>query len=110
MPYNLSTLTLITTPERKDYTASMSQEARQSIRQRLQAERGTIVKAAGQARIRFALAYPNTYFRGMSNLGLQTMYRVLNQRPDTLCERVFFTAEDSAAGAAVFLRIATFVG
>ena len=62
MPYNLSTLTLITTPERKDYTASMSQEARQSIRQRLQAERGTIVKAAGQARIRFALAYPNTYF------------------------------------------------
>src|SRR5437764_2554696 len=73
----------------------MSQEARQSIRQRLQAERGTIVKEAGQARIRFALAYPNTYFVGMSNLGLQTMYRVINQRPDTVCERVFLptTAE-----------------
>jgi len=70
----------------------MSQEARQHIRQRLQAERGTIIKEAGQARIRFALAYPNTYFVGMSNLGMQTMYRVLNQRPDTVCERVFLPA------------------
>ena len=39
--------------------------------------------------MRCALAYPNTYFVGMSNLGLQTMYRVINQRPDTVCERVF---------------------
>src|SRR5262249_20339672 len=30
-----------------------------------------------------------TYFVGMSNLGLQTMYRVINQRHDTVCERVF---------------------
>ena len=73
----------------------MSQEARQIIHQRLQAERGTIIKEAGQARIRFALAYPNTYFLGMSNLGMQTMYRVLNQRPDTLCERVFLPAVES---------------
>src|SRR5262252_4194944 len=70
----------------------MSQEARQRLRQRLHAERGTIIKEAGQARIRFALAYPNTYFVGMSNLGIQTMYRVLNQRPDTVCERVFLPA------------------
>ena len=67
----------------------MSQEARQILYQRLQAERGTIRKEAGQARMRCALAYPNTYFVGMSNLGLQTMYRVINQRPDTVCERVF---------------------
>lgn len=67
----------------------MIQEARQTLYQRLQAERGTIMKEAGQARIRCALAYPNTYFVGMSNLGLQTMYRVINQRPDTVCERVF---------------------
>jgi radical SAM superfamily enzyme YgiQ (UPF0313 family) len=64
-----------------------------SARQRLQAERGTIVKAAGQARLRFALAYPNTYFVGMSNLGLQTMYRVINARPDAVCERVFLPDE-----------------
>ena len=67
----------------------MSQEARQILYQRLQAERGTIRKEAGQVRMRCALAYPNTYFVGMSNLGLQTMYRVINQRPDTVCERVF---------------------
>jgi len=67
----------------------MSQEAHQILYQRLQAERGTIRKEAGQVRIRCALAYPNTYFVGMSNLGLQTMYRVINQRPDTMCERVF---------------------
>src|SRR5438034_11827514 len=73
----------------------MNQEARQHIRQHLQAERGTIIKEAGQARIHFALAYPNTYFVGMSNLGMQTMYRMLNQRPDTVCERVFLpTAEE----------------
>ena len=70
----------------------MLQEARQSLYQRLQAEHGTILKEAGQARIRCALAYPNTYFVGMSNLGLQTMYRVINQRPDTVCERVFLPA------------------
>ena len=67
----------------------MSQDVRQLARRRLQAERGTIIKPAGQVRLRFALAYPNTYFVGMSNLGLQTMYRVINQRPDTVCERVF---------------------
>ena len=64
-------------------------DVRQKIRQRLQTERGTIRKEAGQARLRVALAYPNTYFVGMSNLGLQTMYRVINQRPDTVCERFF---------------------
>lgn len=74
----------------------MRYEPRHSVRQRLHKERGTLYKEPGTARIRFALAYPNTYFLGMSNLGLQTMYRVLNQRPDTLCERVFLP--DANAG------------
>jgi radical SAM superfamily enzyme YgiQ (UPF0313 family) len=79
----------------------MSQEARHILYQRLQAERGTLRKEAGQVRMRCALAYPNTYFVGMSNLGLQTMYRVINQRPDTVCERVFLptTAEWGWYGA-----------
>ena len=87
----------------------MSQEARQSIRQRLHAERGTILKEPGQTCIRFALAYPNTYFVGMSNLGMQTMYRVLNQRPDTVCERVFLPAAEEwgwyAAGRTPLLSL-----
>ena len=36
-----------------------------------------------------ALTFPNTYFVGMSNLGFQTMYRLFNEREDTVCERVF---------------------
>ena len=71
----------------------MRQDAYHKARQRVHLERGTIVKHAGQARLRFALAYPHTYFVGMSNLGLQTMYRVINQRPDTVCERVFLPDE-----------------
>jgi radical SAM superfamily enzyme YgiQ (UPF0313 family) len=40
-----------------------------------------------------ALAFPNTYFVGMSNLGFQTIYRLLNQQPDIVCERVFLPAK-----------------
>ena len=40
-------------------------------------------------KLRIALAFPNTYFVGMSNLGLQTMYRLFNEQPDIVCERVF---------------------
>jgi len=35
------------------------------------------------------LAYPNVYRTGMSNLGYQTIYRLLNEDPDIVCERVF---------------------
>lgn len=75
----------------------MSWDARQTARRRLQAERGTIVKEAGQVRIRFALGYPHTYFVGMSNLGMQTMYRAINHRPDALCERVFLPDPEERA-------------
>ena len=40
-------------------------------------------------RLRVALAFPNTYFVGMSNLGFQTIYRLFNDQPDIVCERVF---------------------
>jgi radical SAM superfamily enzyme YgiQ (UPF0313 family) len=40
-------------------------------------------------RMRVGLAFPNTYFVGMSNLGFQTVYRLFNQHPGTVCERVF---------------------
>ena len=67
----------------------MNEDARYTAHRLLQAERGTIYKNAGQVRMRFALGYPHRYFVGMSNLGMQTMYRVINQRSDALCERVF---------------------
>ncbi|MFH1577134.1 MAG: radical SAM protein [Candidatus Margulisiibacteriota bacterium] len=36
-----------------------------------------------------AIAYPDTYEIGMSNLGIQILYDILNQEKDILAERVF---------------------
>ncbi len=59
----------------------------------LAAERGTISKARG-TEVTVALAYPNTYHIGMSNLGVHQIYSILNRRVDTACERVFLPDED----------------
>src|SRR6188508_753559 len=45
------------------------------------------IKQAGSFRV--ALCYPNLYFVGMSNLGFQSVYQMLNARHDVLCERAF---------------------
>lgn len=47
------------------------------------------VTAPWRERIRIALAYPNQYRTGMSNLGFQTLYALFNGTPSFLCERVF---------------------
>ncbi|HEY2944855.1 MAG TPA: radical SAM protein [Vicinamibacteria bacterium] len=39
--------------------------------------------------LRVALCYPNLYFVGMSNLGFQGVYQLLNDHPDVVCERAF---------------------
>jgi radical SAM superfamily enzyme YgiQ (UPF0313 family) len=60
----------------------------------LKKEKGTIYKDPG-GKISICLAYPNTYHVGMSNLGFQGVYSMLNDFPDVLCERVFLPdAED----------------
>jgi radical SAM superfamily enzyme YgiQ (UPF0313 family) len=53
----------------------------------LQREVGYVRKPHG-GRLRVALAFPNTYFVGMSNLGFQTIYRLFNELDDVVCERV----------------------
>ena len=58
----------------------------------LAAEIGTIRKDPG-GKMRVALLYPNRYEVGMSNLGFQTVYRLLNAREDVVCERAFLPAE-----------------
>ena len=40
-------------------------------------------------RLRIALAFPNTYFVGMSNLGFQTVYSLFNAEDGIVCERTF---------------------
>jgi radical SAM superfamily enzyme YgiQ (UPF0313 family) len=54
----------------------------------LSKEVGYIRKPHG-GRLRVALAFPNTYFVGMSNLGFQTVYTLFNAEPRIVCERVF---------------------
>ncbi|MBI3378995.1 MAG: radical SAM protein [Nitrospirae bacterium] len=59
----------------------------------LSKERGAVFKEPG-GRINVCLIYPNTYHVGMSNLGFQGIYTLLNDRNDTLCERAFLPDED----------------
>ena len=71
----------------------MTRKLTEKIDALLARERGTIYKARG-ADVEVALAYPNTYHVGMSNLGVHQIYAVLNRRDDTACERVFLPDED----------------
>lgn len=56
-------------------------------------EQGTVFKDPG-GKINIALAYPNKYSVGMSNLGFQGIYTILNSIGDIVCERVFFPDPD----------------
>jgi radical SAM superfamily enzyme YgiQ (UPF0313 family) len=65
-------------------------------RKRLDEENGTIIKDWG-GKLPFAFVYPNSYFIGMSNLGLQAIYGLLNNREDVVCERIFWDKENIQA-------------
>jgi radical SAM superfamily enzyme YgiQ (UPF0313 family) len=71
----------------------------------LSKEVGYVRKPHG-GKLRVALAFPNTYFVGMSNLGFQTIYKLFNAEEDIVCERFFLPpktelAAQQAAGAPV---------
>jgi radical SAM superfamily enzyme YgiQ (UPF0313 family) len=59
-------------------------------------ETGYVRKPHGD-RLRVALAFPNTYWVGMSNLGFQTVYRLFNALDDVVCERVFLPPKQELA-------------
>jgi radical SAM superfamily enzyme YgiQ (UPF0313 family) len=65
-------------------------------RQILAKEVGYVTKPHGD-RLRVALAFPNTYWVGMSNLGFQTVYRLFNAEPDVVCERFFLPPKQELA-------------
>lgn len=72
----------------------MSRKLIDQIRKRLATETGTVT-FPWDGCYRIALVYPNSYHQGMSNLGFLTVYHLLNQRDDCLCERFFLPdAED----------------
>jgi radical SAM family uncharacterized protein/radical SAM-linked protein len=48
-------------------------------------------------RVSIALSYPDLYDLGMSNLGLQILYHIINKSSNGRAERVFAVPEDAAA-------------
>jgi radical SAM superfamily enzyme YgiQ (UPF0313 family) len=73
-----------------------AQTSRDLIRFRLSREVGRIDK---QAPRRVALTYPSPYSVGMSSLGFQQIYRILQAMPGVACERVFLPDGADHAGS-----------
>ena len=65
----------------------------ETIVERLDAEEGTLFK---EAPFRIALCYPSPYRIGMSSLGFQTIYREINNHPNTTAERAFVPDDPDA--------------
>ncbi|MFC1918964.1 radical SAM protein [Chloroflexota bacterium] len=74
----------------------MSRDKFKEARQRLSRETGTIFKDWG-GRIPVALVYPNSYYIGMSNLGIHAIYSLLNSYQNIVCERFFWDKKEGAA-------------
>lgn len=58
-------------------------------KQLLSKEIGAVIKDWG-GKLPVALAYPNSYYVGMSSLALQILYTRFNAHPRVVCERVFW--------------------
>lgn len=52
-------------------------------------ELNSVVKEWDRVKTRLALVFPDIYDIGISNLGLQILYDLVNQRPDALAERAY---------------------
>ena len=72
----------------------MGWEEVSKARQRLSREQGTIIKDWG-GRLPIALVYPNSYYIGMSSLGVHAIYSLLNSYDDIVCERAFQENRDN---------------
>ena len=70
----------------------MSQKLREKADFLLSREKGTFYKNPG-GKLSIVLVYPNTYHLGMSNLGFQGIYGLLNSMHDVVCERAFLPEE-----------------
>lgn len=66
----------------------MGWQLEKALNERLARETGYVVHPFG-SRHTMAVCYPNTYETGMSNLGMQIIYREVNSRNDFQCERAF---------------------
>ncbi|MBI5644384.1 MAG: TIGR03960 family B12-binding radical SAM protein [Deltaproteobacteria bacterium] len=60
-------------------------------------EVNSIKKDLSTVKLKFALGFPDAYEVGMSHLGLQILYQILNSRSDIACERVYSPWTDMEA-------------
>jgi len=67
-----------------DYLLNVSKPSRY-----IGGEINSVVKDLFRVRLKFALAFPDVYEVGMSHVGFQILYDLLNRRPEIACERVF---------------------
>lgn len=52
-------------------------------------EWNAVVKDPSEVAVRVAWTFPDAYEVGMSHLGSQILYGIINRRPDALCERAY---------------------
>jgi len=60
-------------------------------------ELNMVKKDPADVKVRFAYAFPDVYEMGMSHLGSQILYHMVNERPDTYFERVYSPWTDMEA-------------
>ena len=60
-------------------------------------EANSVKKDPEQVSVRFGFAFPDTYEIGMSYMGMQILYNILNRNEKIYCERIFAPAEDMEA-------------
>jgi radical SAM superfamily enzyme YgiQ (UPF0313 family) len=77
----------------------MNWKQRKKYESLLEQEKGYVKKVWGTYNT-VCLAYPNHYRTGMANLGFQTVYKIINEQPSFLCERVFLAVSGSGAESA----------
>ena len=73
----------------------ISWKLKQKARDILSEEQGTVYKNhAGKVRV--CLVWPNVYALGMTNLGFQTVCRLLSDMDNCVCERAFLPSKEDA--------------
>src|SRR5256885_8665068 len=70
------------------------QKIKERYRKILDGETGLVHHNPRRLGLDIALAYPNTYYIGMSNLGFQAVYQLFNDHRRICCERVFVPDAD----------------
>ncbi|MEG0156193.1 MAG: TIGR03960 family B12-binding radical SAM protein [Anaerovoracaceae bacterium] len=60
-------------------------------------ECNAVIKDPKEVAVRFAFAFPDTYEIGMSYVGMQILYNILNKEKEIYCERTFAPSLDMEA-------------